>query len=128
MGQLESGGANSHIRGFLSGLARCSVRVEIFSGRPLMTSLFPVHEVPHRRRFYLLHESLALSYNLHFARKVQKEFADRVPSFIYQRHGRYVVAGALLSRRLRRPLVLEYNGSEVWASKHWDPARFLPWL
>jgi glycosyltransferase involved in cell wall biosynthesis len=128
MGQVESGGANSHITGFLSGLARCSARVEIFSGRPLMTSLFPVHKIPHRRRFYLLHESLALSYNLHFAKKVEKEFADRIPSFIYQRHGRYVVAGALLSRRLRRPLVLEYNGSEIWISKHWDPARFLPWL
>jgi glycosyltransferase involved in cell wall biosynthesis len=24
--------------------------------------------------------------------------------------------------------VLEYNGSEVWIAKHWDPTRFLPWL
>ena len=129
LGRVQSGGAMSHITGFLSGLARCSATFEIFSGRPLiMTSSFPVHEIPHRRRFYLFHESLALSYNLHFARTVEKDLADRVPSFIYQRHGRYVVAGALLSRRLRRPLVLEYNGSEVWISKHWDPARFLPWL
>jgi glycosyltransferase involved in cell wall biosynthesis len=128
LGRMESGGAMSHITGFLSGLARCSVSCESFSGRPLMSSPFPVHELPHRRRYYLFQESLTLSYNLHFAREVEKELADRIPSFIYQRHGRYVVAGALLSRRLRRPLVLEYNGSEVWISKHWDPARFLPWL
>jgi glycosyltransferase involved in cell wall biosynthesis len=128
MDGAQSGGALSHVAGFLSGLARCSARCEIFSGRLLPISSFPVHEVRRNRRFYVFRESLALSYNLRFARKVEKELVDRVPSFIYQRHGRYVVAGALLSRRLRRPLVLEYNGSEVWISKHWDPARFLPWL
>jgi glycosyltransferase involved in cell wall biosynthesis len=26
------------------------------------------------------------------------------------------------------PLVLEYNASEDWMAKHWDPARFIPWL
>ena len=128
MDRAQSGGAMSHVTGFLSGLARCSAHCEIFAGRPLPISSFPVYELPSRRRFYLFRESLALSYNLHFASKVESELADRIPSFIYQRHGRYVVAGAILSRRLRRPLVLEYNGSEVWISKHWDPARFLPWL
>lgn len=128
MDGAQSGGAMSHVVGFLSGLARCSAQCEIFSGRLLPISSFPVHEVRRDRRFYVLRESLALSYNLRFARKVEKGLAGRVPSFIYQRHGRYVVSGALLSRRLRRPLVLEYNGSEVWIAKHWDPARFLPWL
>ena len=37
-------------------------------------------------------------------------------------------AGALLSRLLRIPLVLEYNASEDWMAKHWDPVRFGPWL
>jgi glycosyltransferase involved in cell wall biosynthesis len=128
MDRTQSGGAMSHVVGFLSGLARCSTRCEIFSGRPLPVSLFTVHELPNRQRFYLFRESLALSYNLHFAMKVEKELVDRVPSFIYQRHGRDVVVGAWLSRRLRRPLVLEYNGSEVWVAKYWDPNRFLPWL
>lgn len=127
IGQVEAGGANSHITGFLSGLSRCSAPCKIFSGVPLNTKCFPVHEVSYRRRFYLFRESLSLSYNAYLARKTEKEL-DSVPSFIYQRHGRYVVAGALLSRALRRPLVLEYNGSEVWISKHWDPSRFLPWL
>ena len=128
MDGAQSGGAMSHVAGFLSGLARCSVRCEIFSKRPLPTSFFPVHQFPSRRRFYVLRESLALSQNWNFVGKIEKRLAGRVPSFIYQRHGRFVIAGALLSRRLRRPLVLEYNGSEVWISKHWDPAKFLPWL
>jgi len=37
-------------------------------------------------------------------------------------------AGALLSRLTGIPLVLEYNGSEDWIAKYWDPTRFSPWL
>jgi len=127
-GRLQDGGAMTHITGFLSGLARCSASCEIFSGQKILTSSFPAHEIRYRRRFYIFRESLAVSYNLSLAREVEKELVDRAPLFVYQRHGRYVVAGALLSRRLRRPLVLEYNGSEVWIAKHWDPSRFVLWL
>lgn len=128
LGRVQSGGALTHITGLLSGLARCSAPCQIFSSQPIPSSPFPVHDVGYRRKFYLFRESLLLSYNLHFVKEVEKDLTNHVPLFLYQRHGRYTVAGALLSRRLRRPLVLEYNGSEVWISKHWDPARFLPWL
>lgn len=124
----QPGGAMSHVTGFLSGLAHCLVRCEIFSGRDFPVSPFPVHEVPHRRRRYLFREVLALSYNLPFVSKAEQYLSHNHPLFIYQRHGRYVIAGALLSRRVRRPLVLEYNGSEVWIARHWDPTRFLAWL
>jgi len=60
MDRAQSGGAMSHVTGFLSGLARCSARCEVFSGRPLPISSFPVYELPSRRRFYLFRESLAL--------------------------------------------------------------------
>lgn len=123
-----SGGAMSHVKGFLSGLAERSARTEIFSGRKLPINFFPVHEYPNKRESYLFRQSQALSYNLEFAGAVSKYLASRPPAFIYQRHGKFVVAGVLLSRRLRRPLVLEYNGSEVWISKHWDPTGFSTWL
>jgi glycosyltransferase involved in cell wall biosynthesis len=47
---------------------------------------------------------------------------------LYHRHGRFVIAGALLARKLKSPLILEYNGSEVWVAKNWDPSRFKVWL
>jgi glycosyltransferase involved in cell wall biosynthesis len=119
-----SGGAPSHVAGFLSGLAENGTACEIFSGRPMPGSRFPVHEVPNRRRLYIFGESQALSYNLHFALSVRRYLAGRRPTVLYQRHGRFVVAGALLSRLTGIPLVLEYNGSESWVAKHWDPARF----
>jgi glycosyltransferase involved in cell wall biosynthesis len=126
--RAEAGGAMSHVKGFLSGLARRSAGSEVFSGRALPETFFRTHEYPNRRHLYIFRESAALSYNRYFARVVERDLAGRRPSFVYQRHGRYVVAGALLSRRLRRPLVLEYNGSEVWIAEHWDPTRFMTWL
>jgi len=41
------------------------------------------------------------------------------PSFIYCRPMLGDYSGVALSRRVKVPLVVEYNGSEVWASKNW---------
>jgi glycosyltransferase involved in cell wall biosynthesis len=38
---------------------------------------------------------------------------------IYQRHARFSLVGALLSRLTGKPLFLEYNGSEVYAASVW---------
>jgi glycosyltransferase involved in cell wall biosynthesis len=46
------------------------------------------------------------------------EHAD--PDFIYQRYARFSWAGVVATLRTKRPLLLEYNGSEVWVGKHWD--------
>src|SRR6185503_18585522 len=42
------------------------------------------------------------------------------PDFIYQRYARFSWAGVVASLRTKRPLFLEYNGSEVWVGRHWD--------
>jgi glycosyltransferase involved in cell wall biosynthesis len=44
--------------------------------------------------------------------------------FVYQRHARFSVAGALLARLARRPLVLEYNGSEAVFEASYDRTPF----
>ncbi|MEW6125508.1 MAG: glycosyltransferase [Acidobacteriota bacterium] len=41
--------------------------------------------------------------------------------FIYQRYNRFNWTGAALAAITGLPLVLEFNGSEVWASQSWDP-------
>jgi glycosyltransferase involved in cell wall biosynthesis len=41
-------------------------------------------------------------------------------SFVYQRYSVHDFAGLQLARRLRVPYVLEYNGSEIWMSRHWS--------
>jgi glycosyltransferase involved in cell wall biosynthesis len=40
---------------------------------------------------------------------------------IYQRHARFSLAGAVLARLTQRPLILEFNGSEVYFGRYWNP-------
>ena len=42
------------------------------------------------------------------------------PDVLYQRYARFSWAGVVASLRTKRPLFLEYNGSEVWVGRHWD--------
>jgi glycosyltransferase involved in cell wall biosynthesis len=123
-----AGGALSHVKGFLSGVAGAGTSCEIFSGRPLPVQDFAVHLIPAKRQFFLFSESRMLSYNLRFAFQVRKLLRGRRIAAFYQRHGRFVVAGALLSRWSGIPFILEYNGSEVWMADHWDPGRFRTWV
>ena len=124
-----SGGAVTHFKGFLQGVAETEETCQVLSGCKLPFVLpFPVEQIPLRRKWFVFTESLMLSYNWQFVRDARKLLAGKRPRVIYQRHGRFVISGVLLARALGIPFVLEYNGSEVWISAHWDPARFALWL
>ena len=43
---------------------------------------------------------------------------------IYQRHTRFSLCGAVLARRTGQPLFLEYNGSERFVGRYWNPTPF----
>jgi len=124
----RAGGALSHVKGFLSGVAASGGRCEVFSARSLPAATFPQHIIARKRFLFLFRESLMLSYNLRFAKAVRRLLRGRSVCALYQRHGGLSVAGALLSLRLGLPLILEYNGSEVWMANYWDPARFRTFL
>jgi glycosyltransferase involved in cell wall biosynthesis len=121
------GGALTHVTGFLSGLVQEGARSAVFSGRPLHAAC-DVHNISGSRRLHLFREAAALSYNIRFSAAVRKLLSEKRPRLLYQRHGKFLFAGALLSRLTGIPLVLEYNASEDWMAKHWDPTRFSPWL
>lgn len=56
-----------------------------------------------------------------FARAAPAQVVERVRAgVVYDRLGLGSVAGAVVARRLGVPLVVEYNGSEIWAARHWD--------
>ena len=62
-------------------------------------------------------------YELHFT-VASERFLDGTaaqvrPAFVYQRYSRANFSGLVLSRRQGVPLVLEYNGSELWMSRNW---------
>jgi glycosyltransferase involved in cell wall biosynthesis len=121
------GGALTHVTGFVSGLVQEGARLEVFSGRPLETEC-DVHHIPGSCHLHLFREAVTLSYNIWFIVAIRKLLAQKRARLLYQRHGRFLFAGAVLSRLMGIPLVLEYNASEDWMAKYWDPARFSPWL
>jgi glycosyltransferase involved in cell wall biosynthesis len=121
------GGALTHVTGFLSGLMQEGARSAVLSGRPLQTAC-DVHHISDSRCPHLFREAATLSYNMRFIADARKLLAQKRPRLLYQRHGRFLFAGAVLSRLMGIPLVLEYNASEDWMAQYWDPARFSPWL
>ena len=120
----SNGGAISHIRGFLCGLKNNGRTCRVFSGTPLAQDAFENEIVASPTRPFFFWEARALAFNFVFARGVQRSLASSAPEFLYQRHCRFSIAGALLSNTLKIPLVLEYNGPEGWIAEHWDPTPF----
>lgn len=121
------GGALTHVTGFLSGLAQEGARARVLSGQPVPTTC-DVDQIPGSTRLHLFREAATLAYNLSFIARATKLLTRKRPRLLYQRHGRFLFAGAVLSRLIGVPLVLEYNASEEWMAKYWDPARFTSWL
>jgi glycosyltransferase involved in cell wall biosynthesis len=79
-------------------------------------------------RPYFFWGAVMLSYNFVFERGVRNNLGSHRPWFFYQRHFAFSIAGALLSSRLKVPLILEYNGSEAWVADHWDPNPLRRWI
>jgi glycosyltransferase involved in cell wall biosynthesis len=124
----SGGGAISHIRGFLYALKAAGTTCRVFSGTALAQDAFENEIIAAAGRRCFFSGAAMLSYNFEFARGVQKYLGSEAPGFLYQRHFPFSIAGALLSRRLKVPLILEYNGSEAWIANYWDPNPLRNWI
>ncbi|MGC2401963.1 MAG: glycosyltransferase [Acidobacteriaceae bacterium] len=124
----SSGGAISHIRGFLSGLRQSRRTCRVFTGVSLAQNVFENEIVPKGNRPHVFWEAAMLSYNTRFSRGVQMLLSGAAPWALYQRHCPFAIAGALLSQRLKVPLIVEYNGPLGWIADHWDPTPFRSWI
>lgn len=117
---LKAGGSVGHVAGVVNGFVANNYDVDLFTatepvligGSVHVTQLKPPRAfgVPHELNFQAFQQDA-----LH-----QVTHAARPPyDFVYQRLSIANYGGVVLARRLRVPLVLEYNGSEVWAARHW---------
>jgi glycosyltransferase involved in cell wall biosynthesis len=118
----QAGGAASHIKGVVDALRALGVELDIisndfiagFDASDERFTVVPPETVGGTRALFDIHN------NLVFTRAVVPLIKSANPDFIYQRYARFSWAGVAASVRTRRPLFLEYNGSEVWVGKHWD--------
>ena len=116
---LKAGGSVGHIAGVLNHL-------DEFTGAPIMltTDVVPtvrgdieVHCVAPHESFWEYPELPSFVMNRAFDAE-----AGRLPrplSFVYQRYSLNNFSGARLAAARRVPFVVEYNGSEIWMSRHW---------
>jgi glycosyltransferase involved in cell wall biosynthesis len=123
---LKVGGSVGHLAGVVNGFAESEYDVDLFTATDpvLIRPEIRVTRLAAPSAFGLPHEL-----NLHaFQRQVLRQTLReaRPPyDFVYQRLSVANYAGVALSRQLGLPLVLEYNGSEVWAARHWSrPLRY----
>jgi glycosyltransferase involved in cell wall biosynthesis len=115
------GGAVGHTAGVIDGLLDHGYSVDYASVKPLSATrqgaswlqLEPttLMGVPTELNYYP-YADLA-------GRRIVREHRADPWSFIYQRFSLHNFLGAWLGKALGIPVVLEFNGSEVWAAEHW---------
>ena len=118
----QAGGAASHIKGVVEGLESLGVEVRIISNDQIAGlnvsedrfDVIPPQPGGGSRALFDIHN------NLVFTRGAVPLIERIRPDFIYQRYARFSWAGVVAANQTKRPLLLEYNGSEVWVGKHWD--------
>jgi glycosyltransferase involved in cell wall biosynthesis len=56
-----------------------------------------------------VYELMEIAYNVRAYRRLRRAYLETSPDFVYERYSLYLLAGAILSRRHRVPLILEIN-------------------
>ena len=118
---IKAGGSVGHIAGVVNGLRRSGHPVTFASAEPAVMIDDGVRMLPVKPP-----TAFGLPYELNNYR-FQRVFDEALTAspdleqtrLIYQRLSAANYLGAVLSRRHQLPLVVEYNGSEVWVAKNW---------
>jgi glycosyltransferase involved in cell wall biosynthesis len=118
----QAGGAASHIKGVVEALEALETEVHVISNDLIAGldtesdrfTVIPPQPGGGTRALFDIHN------NLVFTRGALPRVERARPDFIYQRYARFSWAGVVAALQTRRPLFLEYNGSEVWVGRHWD--------
>ena len=128
---VQAGGSVSHTAGVVRALTAGGRRVTYVSPSeaPELDDIdgVSVHRVPLPFGFVYPREINIYRYD-RMLRGWTGKLRRRSIGFVYHRLCLGSTAAVDLSRRLGVPLVLEYNGSEVWISRHWGAALKWPRL
>jgi glycosyltransferase involved in cell wall biosynthesis len=124
---IKAGGSVGHVAGVVNALVRrCAVDLFAVERPPLLAPEVVHHIVAQAGAFGYPYELNYYRYQRLFTRAVP--VAPPRPDIVYHRISLANYAGVTVARRLAVPLVVEYNGSEVWVSKHWGRPLLFPRL
>lgn len=124
-GAAVAGGMASHIAGFARGAHALGHRLKFISSGEIATGyedavkiIKPSATIGATRALFELWNNL--TFTIRALRYVLADAPNEI-DFIYQRYSRFNCTGVALSLVTGLPLLLEYNGSEVWIARNWDP-------
>jgi glycosyltransferase involved in cell wall biosynthesis len=124
-GHLSHGGSFSHTKGFLDGLRALGHTYAVMSSGSLpVDESMPFYRVQYSSLYRNLPEVLSVAYNYRVLQEGRRIIQKEKPEFIYHRHSEFNFASSILAREFGIPLVLEFNGSEVWVKKNWGRIYF----
>ena len=118
---IRAGGSVGHTAGVLNNLAA-------FAGAPVFVTTDDVptidpgietYVVSPLEQFWNFRELPAFLLSDRFASETLARVVGRPIGFVYHRYSLGNFSGVAVARSLGVPLVLEFNGSEVWVSDHW---------
>lgn len=118
---IKAGGSVGHIAGVVNGLQRLGYPVTFASAEPPVMTDAEVKflHIQPPKAFGLPYELNNYRFQEDFSRALNAVPDLASTNIIYQRLSAANYLGVVVSRRNHWPLIVEYNGSEVWISKHW---------
>ncbi len=121
---IRSGGSVGHIAGVLNCLHEQPGGARFFTTEriPTVNEAIATTVIRPGERYADMPEVRSLLFSKYMADAIVAEWRGEAPRFIYQRYAVNNISGLLLARHFSVPLVIEYNGSEVWINRHWGKA------
>lgn len=114
------GGAATHTTGVINGFAANGLDVRVLAPEaPEDIESAAIETVSLERIYHLV---VGLTYS-DYSRAVVRAAKPRPSDFVYQRYALGSFAGLELARTWGVPLVLEFNGSDIWVMEHWGPRK-----
>lgn len=124
---VQAGGSIGHVAGVANGFSQLGSKVDMYAVEDLPMLEPAINRVQIRGKGVvgLPLDVGRFSFQQLFVEQASELMSASRPDLIYQRNCLANFAGVVLSRRFQLPLVIEYNGSEVWISEHWGvPLKF----
>ncbi|MGI8426015.1 MAG: glycosyltransferase family 4 protein [Actinomycetota bacterium] len=118
---VKAGGSVGHVAGVVNSLANVGFRPHVYAiePQPLVHATTPLTRLIPPSLFAFPAEFNLIRFHYAVVDQMRTHLKAHHGDWIYQRLSNSNFAGAVLSKQMHLPLVVEYNGSAVWVAKNW---------
>lgn len=120
---LRSGGSVGHTSGVINSMLKKEILQTVLSSSHLFNVNWQKHfliQSPNYSKVCNIPNLPELTYNLELINLHFKSTKEIAFNAIYQRYSLGNFYGIYLRRKFNIPLIVEFNGSEIWVSKNWN--------